>query len=198
MTRATHAAILLAAGGSRRLGAPKQLVTIDGETLVRRAALALLTTDPVQLYVVVGAMAESVYASVADLGVRRVECLDWSLGLSASLRAGIGVLPLETESALVALCDQPALDAAHLARIVQRSREHPDRAVASAYDGVLGVPALLPRSWFADIATLHGDVGARELLRRNAAAVEAVDAPALAQDVDEPGDEDRIILRRGR
>jgi molybdenum cofactor cytidylyltransferase len=88
MTRASHAAILLAAGGSRRLGAPKQLVTIDGEPLVRRAALALLATNPEQLYIVVGAMAASVYASVADLGAQRIECLDWSLGLSASLRAG--------------------------------------------------------------------------------------------------------------
>jgi CTP:molybdopterin cytidylyltransferase MocA len=198
MTDASHAAILLAAGGSRRLGAPKQLETIDGETLVRRAALALLATEPAEFYVVVGAMAESVYASVADLGVQRVECLDWSLGLSASLRAGIGALPLETGSALVALCDQPALDAMHLARIVQRSREHPDKAVASAYAGVLGVPAMLPRAWFADIAALHGDVGARELLRTNAARVEAVEAPALAQDLDDPADRDRIILRRGR
>jgi CTP:molybdopterin cytidylyltransferase MocA len=198
MTRASHAAILLAAGGSRRLGAPKQLVTIDGETLVRRAALALLATDPEQLYVVVGAMGESVYASVADLGVQRVECLDWSLGLSASLRAGVGVLPLETSAALVALCDQPALDAMHLARIVQRSREHPDKAIASAYAGVLGVPAMLPRAWFADIATLRGDVGARELLRANASRVEAVDAPTLAQDVDEPADRDSVTSRRER
>jgi CTP:molybdopterin cytidylyltransferase MocA len=195
MTPASHAAILLAAGGSRRLGAPKQLVTIDGEPLVRRAALALLETNPRQLYVVVGAMADNVYASVADLGAQRVECPDWSLGLSASLRAGIAALPLETGSALVALCDQPALDESHLARIVELSREYPDRAVASAYAGVLGVPALLPRSWFAGIANLRGDVGARELLRANAARVEAVAAPALAHDVDEPADRDGLTSR---
>ncbi len=65
-----HAVVLLAAGGSRRLGAPKQLVDVDGESLVRRAARAALATDPSQALVVVGAHADAVWSAVADLRAR--------------------------------------------------------------------------------------------------------------------------------
>ncbi|HEU4663779.1 MAG TPA: nucleotidyltransferase family protein, partial [Dokdonella sp.] len=69
----------------------------------------------------------------------------------------------------------------------------PVRACASAYAGVLGVPALLPSGWFGEIMQLRGDVGARALLRAHASEVVAVAAPALALDLDTPDD----IARRG-
>ena len=190
MTSRTHAALLLAAGGSRRLGTAKQLLLVEGEPLVRRAARALLATRPAALYVVVGARADEVYAAVADLAacVHRVDCADWQQGLSSSLRAGIAALPDRVDSALVALCDQPAMDVTHLETLVQQSVQQPGRAIASGYAGVVGVPAVLPREWFPELLGLSGDVGARELLRRHADRVEVIEAPALAYDVDEPAD----------
>ena len=194
MTSRAHAALLLAAGGSLRLGTAKQLLLVEGEPLVRRAARALLATRPAALFVVVGARADEVYAAVADLAasVHRVDCVDWQQGLSSSLRAGIAALPDRVDSALVALCDQPAMDVTHLETLVQQSALEPGRAIASGYSGVVGVPAMLPREWFPELLGLSGDVGARELLRRHADRVEVVDAPALAQDVDEPGDRARL------
>ncbi len=62
------------------------------------------------------------------------------------------------------------------------------RAAASAYAGVLGVPALLPRAWFGEIAALRGNVGARALLRARADEVIAITAPDLASDIDTPAD----------
>jgi CTP:molybdopterin cytidylyltransferase MocA len=194
MTVRAHAALLLAAGGSRRLGTAKQLLRVEGEPLVRRAARALLATRPTALFVVVGARADEVYAAVADLGasVHRVDCADWQHGLSSSLRAGIAALPEQVDSALVALCDQPAMNRAHLEALVQQAAQQPGRAVASGYAGVVGVPALLPRAWFQELLGLSGDVGARELLRRHADRVDVIEAPALAFDIDEP--EDRSTL----
>jgi Uncharacterized MobA-related protein len=183
-----HAAILLAAGASRRLGTPKQLLTIDGEPLVRRAARAALATEPVQALVVLGANADAVFATVADLGLTRVDCADWDEGLAASLRAGIRALRADIDGVLIVLCDQPALSAMHLWALVAAWREAPVRAVASAYAGVLGVPALLPRAWFAEVLKLAGDHGARELLRAHADKVSAVPAPALSRDIDRPED----------
>jgi molybdenum cofactor cytidylyltransferase len=194
MTSRAHAALLLAAGGSRRLGTAKQLLLVEGEPLVRRAARALLATRPAALFVVVGAHADDVYAVVADLGasVHRVDCVDWQQGLSSSLRAGIAAMPDRVDSALVALCDQPAMDVTHLETLVQQSVQQPGRAIASGYADVVGVPAVLPREWFPELLGLSGDVGARELLRRHADRVEVIEAPALAFDVDEP--EDRATL----
>jgi len=195
MTSRAHAALLLAAGGSLRLGTAKQLLLVEGEPLVRRAARALLATRPAALFVVVGARADEVYAAVADLAasVHRVDCVDWwQQGLSSSLRAGIAALPDRVDSALVALCDQPAMDVTHLETLVQQSALEPGRAIASGYSGVVGVPAMLPREWFPELLGLSGDVGARELLRRHAECVEIIEAPALAFDIDEP--EDRSTL----
>jgi molybdenum cofactor cytidylyltransferase len=192
MTQTRHAAVLLAAGGSRRLGTAKQLLLVDGEPLVRRAGSALLATQPTGLYVVVGSQADRVFGAVADVGAVRVDCDDWQLGLSASLRAGIAALPGDVEGALVALCDQPAMDARHLQALLRAFHAHPTHGVASGYAGVLGVPAVLPRSWFADVMQLSGDAGARELFRSQTRAVQVVDAPLLEFDVDEPSDRSRL------
>jgi molybdenum cofactor cytidylyltransferase/nicotine blue oxidoreductase len=87
---------------------------------------------------------------------------------------------------LIVVCDQPALDAAHLRALTAAWRAAPQRAVASAYAQRLGVPALLPRAWFGEIA--YGDSGARQLLARRRADVAAIENEALARDIDWPGD----------
>ncbi|NCT66652.1 MAG: peptide-methionine (R)-S-oxide reductase MsrB [Rhodanobacteraceae bacterium] len=181
-----HAAILLAAGASSRLGQPKQLLALDGEPLLRRAARALLATAPAELVVVLGHDAERLHAALAGLPLRTCVALDHAEGLAASLRAGLAALAPDCAGALVALTDQPALAAAHLCALRDAWRAAPRRAVASAYAGVLGVPALLPRAWFDELMRLHGDTGARSLLRTRAGEVTALAAPALAHDLDTP------------
>ena len=183
-----HAAILLAAGASTRLGTAKQLIEVDGVSLLRRAAEALLATSPHVLVVVLGHDPAALQARIADLPLQCVVAHGHAEGLAASLRAGLATLPAACEGALVALTDQPALDAWHLRALRDQWRAAPERACASAYAGVLGVPALLPRGWFADLARLRGDIGARRLLRERAGDVLAIDAPALAHDIDTPGD----------
>lgn len=183
-----HGVLLLAAGASRRLGQPKQLLRLHDETLVHRAARLALATAPTDAVLVLGAGAEAIAAAVSDLPIRSVACADASQGMGASLRDGLAALAPECEGALVLLCDQPGLDTVHLQRLLAAWRQAPHQAVASAYAGVLGVPALLPRTWFSRLAALQGDRGARDLLRERAADVIAVDAPSLATDIDHPGD----------
>ncbi|MFY2762901.1 nucleotidyltransferase family protein [Arenimonas sp. MALMAid1274] len=185
---ARHGLLVLAAGGSRRLGQAKQLLRIDGETLVHRAARLGLATAPADAVLVLGARADEVAAAVTGLPLRTVVCPDWTIGLGASLRDGLAALSPRCDAALVLLCDQPGLDAAHLHALLAAAAAAPGTAVSSAYAGVLGVPALLPRTWFAALSGLSGDRGARDLLRERASEVKAVPAPALAQDVDVPAD----------
>jgi molybdenum cofactor cytidylyltransferase len=189
---AAHGLIVLAAGASRRLGKSKQLLRLHGEQLVRRALRLGLATKPWLALIVLGAEADAVYASVADLGARRVDCGDWQRGMSASLRAGLAALPPECAAALVVLCDQPALDTAHLDALVAAWRGNPGSAAASSYAGTLGVPVLLPRAWFEELMVDAGDQGARELLARRRADVTAIVNEALALDVDRDQDLDRI------
>ncbi|MEO5626460.1 MAG: nucleotidyltransferase family protein [Dokdonella sp.] len=183
-----HGAILLAAGASRRLGHAKQFIDIEGEPLLRRVARAMLASVPFELIVVLGHDASRMRDVVADLPLRCVVAANHAEGMSASLCIGISELDKRCGGALVALTDQPALDATHLLALRNAWRDAPERAVASAYAGVLGVPALLPRGWFAEIAHLRGDVGARELLRTRSRDVIAIAAPLLARDLDTPAD----------
>lgn len=183
-----HAAIVLAAGASKRLGRSKQLLTIDGEPLVRRAVRAALATDPADCIVVLGDDSAEIERELAGVPVRIVLNDDAGSGMASSLRAGIAALDATIAGALIVLTDQPALTADHLRALCAAWRDQPAHAVASAYAGVLGVPALLPRAWFAEIAALAGDVGARNLLRRRRDRVIAIDSPALARDLDTPED----------
>jgi CTP:molybdopterin cytidylyltransferase MocA len=186
MSAPRHALVLLAAGGSRRLGEPKQLLRFGGETLVRRAACLGLATAPAEAVVVCGAHAEAVWNEVADLPLRRIVCTQWEAGLGESLALGLGALSGDIDGALVLLCDQPALDAGHLLALRDAWRTDPARAAASAYAGVLGVPALLPRRWFRALSEGGHDRGARDLLRAHADQVHAIAAPPLAEDIDTP------------
>jgi molybdenum cofactor cytidylyltransferase len=188
MTLPRHGVVLLAAGGSKRLGQAKQLLEFGGETLVHRAARLALATAPRDAVLALGAHADAVQAAVATLALRPVPCAHWELGMGASLRAGLAALSADCAGALVLLCDQPDLDAAHLQALVAAWRADPSRAAASAYAGVLGVPALLPRAWFAELAALEGDRGARDLLRQRAAYVHAVACAPLSRDIDAPSD----------
>lgn len=186
MNAVAHGVVVLAAGASRRLGRPKALLVHEGESLLRRVARLATGTQALDVVVVVGAEA-SLAREIEGLPARIVACAGWDEGMAASLRAGVAALDRRCAGALVLLCDQPALDAAHLDRLLAAWRAQPLHAVASSYAGIHGVPAILPRAWFAELAALRGDAGARELLRARA-GVSAIANPALARDLDTPAD----------
>lgn len=187
MPQAAHVGVVLAAGGSRRLGEPKQLLRIGGESLLRRAALQLLATGPRVLVVVLGAQAERLRDELTGLPVQVVVNGDWSQGMASSLRlaaATVGGRP-QVDTLLVGV-DQPALDTAHLQRLLQRAARHPGVDVLSGYAGIAGIPALLRPATFALVDGLHGDHGLRALLRER--MTEVVEHPGLAQDLDTQDD----------
>lgn len=189
MNAPAHAALLLAAGASRRLGRPKALVTIDGEPLVRRTARHLLATRPVALLVVTGdpALGARIAAALDGLDAHCVACADWIEGMGASLRAGLAAAAaMPVAGALACPCDLPRLDVARLDALLAAWRADPARAAACRYDGLAGTPAVLPRAAWAALAAT-GDRGARDWLRAQH-PLALVDAPELAFDLDRPGD----------
>lgn len=188
MSEPTHSIVLLAAGASRRLGRPKQLLEIEGVALIRRVALAALATGPRQLLVALGAEVDGCRAVLAGLAVDLHIVEDWAAGMGATLASGVRALRQPVDGMLVVGVDQPALGAPHLRALVARWRADPSRAVASGYAETIGTPALFPASWLDRLTALTGDQGARALLRESPEKPDIFHAPELAIDIDDAQD----------
>jgi molybdenum cofactor cytidylyltransferase len=184
------ALLILAAGGSKRMGRPKQLLSVGGEPLVRKVTLAALGSNLRPAIVVLGAQAHGIRPHLEDLAVSIVENPRWQDGVASSLRTGVGAVMRVAPHArglIVILADQPRLTAAHLTSIESAQRASGRTIVASDYGDHLGPPAYFGCRHFAALQALQGDVGARELLR--AFAAETIAAPAgSGDDLDSPGD----------
>ena len=154
--------LVLAAGGSRRLGTPKQLLRIRGERLLSRTINAAEAVTPGRVVVVVGAEALKLRLLIRRRHPRThtVDNSRWADGMAGSLRVGLAVLPQGAVAALVLLSDQPEVCEASLRRLIQAWRRRPGKAAAAAYGDVVGVPAILPRALWREARQLRGDAGA--------------------------------------
>ena len=173
-------AILLAAGSGRRMGGPKALLSLDGETLLQRATRVAHEAGCTPVLAVVGAW------DPGPLEGRVIRNPDAAEGMASSIRAGVAALSPEAGRVLLLTVDQVAVDAAILERLLALSDLDPDRPAACAYAGTLGIPAVLPRRLFADLLALRGDRGAKVILLREGAA--ALPFPEGALDLDLPAD----------
>ncbi|HVU23962.1 MAG TPA: nucleotidyltransferase family protein [Opitutus sp.] len=184
-------AIILAAGGSTRMGEPKQLLPLGGRPLLVRAVEAALASPAWPVVVVLGAHAEKMRPLLARFPVLVADNPAWSEGMASSLRAGIATLrefSRSLDAALLALCDQPAFSAGVIAGLAEALHATGRSVAAARYAGHLGSPAIFRREHFTALAALTGEEGARTLLSAMPDRVAAVDLPALAQDIDTPGD----------
>ena len=184
------AAVVLAAGGSTRMGRTKQLLPLDGQPMVRRVVQAVCAAGLAQVVVVLGAQAEAISEALTDLPVEIVVNHAWAAGLSTSVRAGLAALRAEVQAALMVLADQPALSPGLIHRLVERYRASGAPIVAPAFGGQRGNPVLFDRRLFAELAAVEGDQGGRVLLRAHATQVEwvTVDDRAILLDIDTPDD----------
>lgn len=181
-------AILLAAGGSSRLGHSKQLLEIDGQALVKRQARTLLSLNPACVVVVTGAEADGVRAQLAEFPVELVHNTDWESGMGRSLACGIRAMPERVRGALVLLCDQWRISSDDIAELAGAWADNPQAAVASAFRDTFGSPAILPRAMFDRVSRLQGDSGARRILKKWHGEVIEVPIDNAAVDIDSPHD----------
>ena len=185
--KAMHAAVVLAAGGSRRLGRPKQLLTRDGETLVHRAARLALASGSARVLVVVGANADAVVGAVADLSVECFVNTQWSEGLAGSVRIAAEALDRHAGATLLLTCDQPALEVAHLWPLLEAARHAPSGSAATRFGDRVGIPAVVAPAMLRAAMAMQGDRGLRDVLNATE-GVAGCDAPDLACDIDTPDD----------
>ncbi len=193
---APHAVVVLAAGGSRRLGRLKQMLLRDGETLVHRAVRLAAATRPARLIVVAGASSERIAAAVADLPADVLVNARWETGLAVSLQLAARALAAHAGRVLVLGCDQPALELAHLQALLAGAAHSASGCAATRHGGRSGAPAVLPPSLLQTAAALHGDRGFGQALSALApGSVFQLHAPELQLDIDTPENEQAAIAR---
>jgi CTP:molybdopterin cytidylyltransferase MocA len=175
------AAVILAAGESRRFGSPKQLARLGKRTLLEHVLDLARDADLDPIITVVPAWLHD-----RDPGVSWVVNDQPEWGMSHSLRLGIAALPYEVAAALILLGDQPTLSAGAIAALLAARGDKP--IVATSESGRLGAPVLVERSHFGVVEQPRGDIGLREILAAYPELVRPVELGEHAPDVDTPAD----------
>jgi molybdenum cofactor cytidylyltransferase len=187
--------ILLAAGGSTRMGRPKQLLPYRGTTLLRHAAQVAIESGLGPVVVVLGAEEARCRAELENLPLTIAGNPRWSEGMGGSIALGVETLLEVTPEVLAALImhhDQPLVSAARLQDLARPWSPPEALVVASAYGNTFGVPALFDRTLFPRLRALSGARGAHPILQEHAGHLVKVALPEAAQDIDSPVDYQRL------
>jgi len=189
---AKFAAILLAAGPSTRLGQSKQLVRIEGESLVRRAVGLLRTQQPECITVVTGCEAESVEREVGDLSDNIAYNQNWARGMGASIACGVRNIPEDVDGILLMVCDQWRLESADISRLITSWKSDISRVYIACWNEgqalVSGPPVVFPGSLKQELKFAQENRGARQIIDRNIDIVEFITMENAACDLDRPAD----------
>ena len=200
-TQSSIAIIILAAGASKRMGTPKQLLTYQGCSLLRHTIESAIASVCQPVVVVLGANAQQIGSEVNQPLVRVVENPDWNRGIGSSIRSGI--LSLATcsetiEAAVITVCDQPFLSPEIINHLVAAYHSTEQPIVACQYAGTLGVPALFNHIFFSELSALKETGGAKHLIKKHFQEVFPIPFPLGAIDIDTPKDYQQLKAMNGR
>ncbi|MBB4662082.1 nucleotidyltransferase family protein [Conexibacter arvalis] len=190
------AGLVLAAGGSRRLGRPKQLLPYGGATLLDHTLATARACRFDQLICALGGAADEIAATVDLSGAEIVVNRAFGAGCSSSIAAALAAVEERCELLVLLLGDQPGVTPATVATLLAGRGEAP--LAACRYDDGRGHPLAFARPVFGELAALHGDKGVWRLL--DARAGEVADVPVagpVPRDVDTWEDYDAVLAQAG-
>jgi len=181
------AAIVLAAGVSKRMGADKMLLAVGGRSLVRRAVEAASAAGPP--FVVVGDRCTAVERELAGVPCRFVVNPERDGPSSGSLHRGLRELPPDVGAAIVVLGDMPFVTAAMVGALIEHATADPAPLVVSRYAGVYAPPLLFRRSLFDELLAWNGEGCGKQVVMRHEREAAFIDWPAeRLADIDTAGD----------
>jgi molybdenum cofactor cytidylyltransferase len=177
--------VILAAGQSKRLGRPKQLLDLNGEPVLRHTVRNASESELDQVVLVLGHEAAAIADAVGEWGQSLVVNPDYAQGQSTSLKLGLSAVDPTAEAVLFLLGDQPQVRSELINHLLRSFREGKGRIVMPSYRGTPSNPVLFAREFFPELAAIQGDEGARSLIKAHRAEI-----AFLNVDVDPPLDID--------
>lgn len=193
--------VVLAAGGSSRLGTPKQLLSYQGKSLVQRASAAAIQTGIKPVVVVIGANHNLLKTELEKMPVQVVHNEAWQEGIASSLRCGLAAVIKSspaTDGIIFMVCDQPFVTSAILGGLLSKQHETNCPIVASSYENNMGTPALFHKKFFTGLMSLNGDAGAGRLIKKYESETTTIKFPQGSIDIDTPGDVQSLLKKLSR
>jgi molybdenum cofactor cytidylyltransferase len=185
------AGVLLAAGGSNRLGYPKQLISFQGIPLISHMISVIKKGGIDDLFVVVGSHSEAIISCIKE-NVQIIHNPNWEEGLSASIRSALAVIEKEYDAAMVFIIDQPYLHPALIIKMLATVKMSQTKIIAARAAGQQTHPVVYRRDIYPDLLSLKGDRGGKEIIRKNRISWVDWPDPAILQDIDTPADAESI------
>lgn len=179
--------LILAAGSSKRLGEPKQLIRVKDKSLLEKAienALKLTSS----IVVVLGYKSEEIKKEIKDLPISIIVNPNYKEGMGSSISYAMKNIPL-TENVLLMLCDQPLIPNSHFEKLIEKSVINKSKIVCSKYYNRFAVPSIFPKKYFKHLIELNADYGARKFLENNPVEFVELDNK-LALDIDTLNDKE--------
>ena len=189
------ASLVLAAGGSTRMGKEiKQLLPWGKSTLLGHA---IKQVDAISnaCYVVLGAHAETIRATLPENALV-VFNPDWRQGIGSSIALGVSTILAnnpKVDGILISLADQPMLDRSFYIELLNLYSDGDHGIVATSYGERIGVPAVFDKSFFVPLTALNQDFGARHIIQEHLARTLTVDPKAKAADIDTLSDYNQLF-----
>jgi molybdenum cofactor cytidylyltransferase len=193
-------AIVLAAGMSRRMGTPKQLLRAGDRTLLDLTLENVRNSKAHEVILVLGFAAAEIQQKISTQGLKVVVNPAYQEGMASSLRAGIAAVDPQAQAALIVLADQPCVRPATLDALIDHHQKSRPQIVIPTYKGFRGNPVLLDRSVFPEVMAITGDVGCRAIFGSHAENIHKLDVDdvGVLLDVDTSGDFEGIVAARER
>ncbi len=187
--------VVLAAGESKRLGQPKQLLPYLGTTIIAHVVRTTLASKASKTIVITGAYADRIRDELDCFPVTIIENHSWQDGVATSIGLGIETLEqsdMPQRAVLLMTSDQLRASTKLINLIIDKYDNQPNRIVACEYEETVGVPALFDQAHFPELKSLRGDCGAKNIINNHLEHVVTVAFPGGGLDIDTTRDMEKL------
>ena len=188
-------AILLAAGESKRMGQPKQLLPFRGSTLLGQIVENLLQSQAAETIVVLGSQAEKIIPQIAGEPVRIVVNQEFEQGMSSSIKCGLSHISEVADGVMIVLGDQPLIEKETIDLLIERHRQSERGIILPVYNGIRGHPVIFAMKYKDELMRLTGDIGGKQIVERHPSDVleVEVDSESVVISIDAESDYQSLV-----
>jgi molybdenum cofactor cytidylyltransferase len=179
--------LIVAAGQSKRLGHPKQLLHFEGKSLINRLIDTVKSSGPYPITLVLGSAADEITTQITASPVDIVFNDQWNEGMASSIRVGVKRimnLSPNIDGIMIFVCDQPFISVVHIQSLIKLQQDTGLPMASCYYANILGTPAIFHQNIFSELLALEGDVGAKKIIKDRVSEVAKLHVEEGIVDID--------------